>query len=206
MTEGLKMRLKRFDKYETYTLTTPLHKDKTESPSSRDVNMDRIINRFFSASIFTLFLGLSGCAIPGSFLPGQIYSMETGKNLDFEIEVSYGKGDVRAKDKSSGEEFTGTYVAVSGGSVTIGTSFGSVGGTSATTYSGGAMSQTQIGSSKVKTTSINRSMSVMASTSALLFGNQGTVLDCGIMIERGHRPKGIGTCVDREGVFYKLMF
>jgi hypothetical protein len=148
-----------------------------------------------------------GCAAVGSYLPGQIYSMENSKYLDFEIEVSYGKGGVRAKDKQTGEVFTGTYVAIAGGSVTIGSGFGSVGGTRATTsYADGSSSSSRIRGSSVSTTTVQRSMDVMATSTALLFGDKGSVLDCGINIERGHVPKGIGTCIDKEGVLYKLMF
>jgi hypothetical protein len=132
--------------------------------------------------------------------------MESGRHLDFEIEVTYGKGSVRAKDKNSGEMFNGTYVAVAGGRVTIGSGFGTIGGTKATTFSGGDVANTSIGSSTVTMTAVQNSMEVMASSSAILFGDQGTVLDCGINIERGPVPKGIGTCIDKQGVTYKLMF
>jgi hypothetical protein len=125
----------------------------------------------------------------GSYLPGQIYSIENGKHLDFEIEVSFGKGKVRATENATGEVFNGTYVAVSGGSTTIGTGVGRIGDTTATTISG-----------------VQKSINVMATSSAILFGDQGSVLDCSMRIQRGHVPKGIGTCVDKQGVLYKLMF
>lgn len=149
---------------------------------------------------------LSACAVIGSYLPGQIYSMENGRHLDFEIEVTYGKGKVRAKDKTTGEIFNGTYVAISGGRTTIGTGIGTIGGTTTTTVYGNNTANTRIGSSKISNTTIRKSIEVMASSSAILFGDQGTVLDCGINIQRGPVPKGIGTCIDKQGILYKLMF
>jgi hypothetical protein len=161
--------------------------------------------RIVIAGIVVTVLSACGATI-GSFLPGQIYSMENGKHLDFEIEVTYGKGSVRAKDKNSGEAFSGTYVAVAGGRVTIGSGFGTIGGTTARTFSGGNVANTRIGSSNISTTTVQNSMEIMASSTAILFGDQGTVLDCGMNIERGPVPKGIGTCIDKQGITYKLMF
>jgi hypothetical protein len=132
--------------------------------------------------------------------------MENARNLDFEIEVSYGKGGVRSKDKATGESFTGTYVAVAGGRVSIGAANTTIGRTNATTVSGGSVANTTIRPTNASTITTSTTREIMATSSALLFGDKGTVLDCGINIERGHMPKGIGACVDQQGVNYKLMF
>ena len=63
--------------------------------------------RYFITVITTLTI--SGCA--GGMLPGNIYSAN-GKVMQFEIEKSRGSGAVKAIDASTGEQFSGSYVAI----------------------------------------------------------------------------------------------
>lgn len=131
----------------------------------------------------------AGCVTPGEYLSGQIYSIEQGKVLEFEIEVSYGNGKVRAKDPKSGELFQGTYVAISDGDVSTG------------------VANTTVGRRNIPTIVTASSSSILATSSALLVGDKGTMLECAMTIEKSHtRPKGIGSCVDQIKNNYRLQF
>ena len=149
------------------------------------MNFD-ILKKFLG---FLILITITACATPvGQYLPGQIFSIENSRKLEFEIEVSRGKGGVRANDKATGEIFSGTYVAIAGGRVST------------------SLINTATRPTNTPIITTNTTSEIMATSTALLFGDKGTVLDCSINIERGYTPKGIGTCVDQHGFNYRLMF
>lgn len=161
-------------------------------------------SQFYSFFVFSF---LTGCAMPGSYLPGQIYSIETGRDLDFQIEVSYGKGKVKATDKKTGEQFNGTYVAVRGGSVTIGTGFASAGGTNySSVNSNGTFINGSVSGNQTTVTTTQNTLNALATATSFLIGDAGSALECAMNIQPGPVPKGVGECVDRQGVRYKLLF
>jgi len=48
--------------------------------------------------------------------------------------------------------------------------------------------------------------SMEANAIGTMVGDQGTVIDCRMLIQRGIRPHGIGRCLDDEGNEYTLQF
>lgn len=130
-------------------------------------------------------LALTGCA--GGMLPGKIYATD-GRALDFEIEKAHRTGIVRATDRSTGENFTGTYVGLLE-RVDV--------HTSSTTVRGGALAS-GFGSGTIS--------SNLANASAVLRGDKGTVLNCQMKIEAGFSPHGMGDCQDNHGRKYTLQF
>jgi len=135
---------------------------------------------------------LFGCANTGlkvgDMLPGKIYAIDEARILPFEIEVTHGHGKVRAVDPITSENYEGTYGAVSESVVASGRTSTYGGKSPLTSYSSG------------------RASSNMAVANAVLIGDQGNVLDCTIDIQKGKRPRGIGTCKDSKGKTYRLQF
>lgn len=128
-----------------------------------------------------LLLGLASC---GVMLDGRIYALDEAVVLPMQIETSRGHGTIRASHPSTGERLEGTYSGVAGGAagaVLGGGPGGLVGG-------GGAVRRTDV------------------PAIATLIGDQGTVLDCEMLIQAGFRPHGFGTCKDNKGRQYRLQF
>jgi hypothetical protein len=145
--------------------------------------------------VATLALSIvPGCGIP---LSGRIYSLEDGVVLPMKIETSYGHGEIRCHNPATGEHFEGTYSGVSGGAVGISSSSatGSVYSTSGESAFGSAQGTT-VGSVSSRT----------ANAIATMVGDRGTVLDCSMVIQRGPRPHGMGSCEDNHGRQYRLQF
>lgn len=141
---------------------------------------------------YTMVVGLCGlilgCASVGEMLPGKLYSIDDARVLAFEIEVTRGSGKVRAVDPVTSEIYEGTYGAVSQAVGVSGTS------------------STFVGSKTVTSNTYGSASSNMAAANAVLIGNQGNVLDCTIDIQKGFRPRGIGSCSDKKGKTYRLQF
>ena len=131
--------------------------------------------RLTIVGVSVVSLGFCLACVAGRTLPGRIYSLENGIAMPMEIETSYGHGEIRCDDPSTGEHFEGTYSGVSDGFQASGTW-------------------------TVRLQSIN------ANAIATLIGDQGTVLDCRMEIQRGLRPHGLGACVDNAGLPYRLQF
>ena len=136
--------------------------------------------------LWTLFLavGLAGC---GGMIPGQIYT-EQGKMLNFQIERSRGAGAVSAYDASTGEHYSGNYVALRQSVAGMSTAF------------------VQSGNASATGTSFTGMASNMATSSAYLNGDNGSVLSCDMQIQAGLSPHGIGACTDQTGGKYRLQF
>jgi len=134
---------------------------------------------------------LSGCAsLIGTFLDGKMYSLDRPIILPMRIEVTRGAGQMFAADPETGEQFQGTYVAVSDSGVTS---------VFAGTYdsSKGTLTPTIA-------TAVSKRGQVPAM--ATMIGDKGTVLDCRMLIQAGWRPRGMGTCTDNKGGRYSLQF
>lgn len=127
---------------------------------------------------------LSGCV--GFMLDGSLYSLSDGVVLPLEIETSFGRGKIGCLNPKTGERFSGTYAAVSEGSVGHAVALSSTGRPPALAFAG-LRSRT-------------------ATAIATLIGDKGTILDCTMAIEKGWRPHGLGSCTDNNGQQYRLQF
>jgi hypothetical protein len=132
-----------------------------------------------------LALGLAGCV--GGMIPGQIYS-EQGKVLEFQIEKSRGAGAVTAFDPATGEHYAGNYVGIR----------------EVTTTTSGAFVQS--GNTFATGTGFGTIASNMATSTAYLTGDKGSMLNCDMQIQAGFSPHGIGGCSDQKGGRYRLQF
>lgn len=135
--------------------------------------------------LIAMFPTLTACA--GGMIPGTIYSAD-GKVMPFEIEKAHRTGAVKARDPSTGEIFSGTYVGVKE-RVDV--------ATSGTAISGKAVGST-FGSGSVQSNMVN--------ATAYLQGDKGTMLNCEMKIEAGISPHGLGQCDDNKGGKYRLQF
>lgn len=127
-----------------------------------------------------------GCS--GGMIPGSIYSND-GRVLSFEIEKAQRTGAVKAKDPTTGETFTGTYVGVRE-RVDVATSGTAISGWVVASGFGTGSAQSN-----------------MANATAYLKGNKGSMLNCRMRIEAAFfSPHGLGSCVDKQGRKYRLQF
>ncbi len=127
---------------------------------------------------------LAGCGVA---LPGKIYALDDATVLSFEIETSYGTGDMRAHNPKTGETFTGQYTGTTKGG---GYSYGS-----AVNWQTG---QTVSGSVYTAPSSAN--------ARGVLIGDKGTVIEMFLDIKPGLRPKGHGEGRDNHGRRYQVQF
>lgn len=123
---------------------------------------------------------LSSC---GTMLPGQIYTAD-GKVMPFQIEQARRSGKVAATDPDTQEAFAGSYVA--------------------TLARSSAISATLVGDTPRVSTSTGGTN--MATATAFLKGDKGTMLNCVMQIEAGLSPHGIGSCEDNRSKKYRLQF
>lgn len=76
------------------------------------------IRRFSVLSILLLFVFtlIASCAtMPnpvGQMLPGKMYSLQDGTELNFEIQTSYGTGAMTAYNPVTRENFSGQYTGI----------------------------------------------------------------------------------------------
>jgi hypothetical protein len=133
--------------------------------------------------LVTVLMSLSACAPIGSMLPGTIYS-QNGKMMPLQIAVSTGSGAVTASDPATGERFSGTYVGIIERTTGAASAFGPAGFGVATGSVG----------------------SNIASSTAYLSGDKGTMLTCEMQIAAGLSPHGIGSCTDNKNMKYRLQF
>lgn len=138
---------------------------------------------------------LAGCA--GKFLPGKIYSLQDGTELEFSIETSYGTGRMTARNPVTGEVFEGQYTATLEGGSTTQTQI-------STFQPSKAVSKSNMpgqGYTAVSTTAPNS-----ATARGILRGNAGTVIEMVLEIEPGFRPRGHGVGRDNRGQRYQVQF
>jgi hypothetical protein len=128
---------------------------------------------------------LAGCV--GRALPGKIYSLDDAVVMPFEIETSYGTGDMRATNPKTGEKFTGQYTGTTSG-----------GG-----YTYGTVTNQQTGQSANVSA---YSPPTSANARGVLIGDKGTVIEVFLDIKPGVRPKGHGEGRDNQGRRYQVQF
>lgn len=137
--------------------------------------------RMLTISLLTLFL--FGCA--GAMLPGKMYSLKDGVEMNFEIQTSYGTGSMTAYNPSTGESFTGQYTG---------------------TYKGGGYAHGTI-SGPMKTSTVTMySPPTEANARGVLKGDKGTVISIYLDIRPGLRPTGHGEGIDNNNVRYQIHF
>lgn len=141
---------------------------------------------------------LAGCQ---SMLPGKLYSLQDANVMDFEIQTSYGTGDMTAYNHKTGERFTGQYTGTYKGGGTA-TSLGG-GRYSGSSYSSGTISQHSGRVSSTATTFIPPSD---ATARGVLMGDKGTVIELYMEIRPGIVPKGHGEGIDNHGNRYQVQF
>ena len=132
-------------------------------------------------TIFLMVLFISGCS---TMLPGKIIALEDGSILPMQIQTSYGTGEMTAINPKTGENFKGTYTAVS---------------SSAFSSTNGMMGKMPYNDSTVTTSN-------KASSKAVLIGDKGTVLNIYMDIQAGWRPIGFGDAEDNKGKKYSVQF
>jgi len=138
-------------------------------------------------SRIVLFLAALALAACGTAIRGKIYDLDDATILGFEIERSYGTGEMRATNPKTGEKFQGQYTG---------------------TYNGGGMSTSQVtnwqtGQSATVNT-FHRPTS--ANAGGVLIGDKGTVIEIFLTIRPGLVPKGHGTGQDNKGRRYQVQF
>ena len=140
--------------------------------------------RVFATILALGAVGLGGC---GTALPGKIYARDDATVLTFEIERSYGTGEMRATNPKTGEKFEGQYTATpSNGGFSQGT---------ATNWQTGQTATVQTFAAPSK-----------GSGRGVLIGDQGTVIEMYLDIKPGIRPKGHGEGRDNPGRRYQVQF
>lgn len=145
-----------------------------------------------------LFFLLAGCAtgpqpVSGPvMIPGRIYCLKDGAELQFAIERSSGQGMMTALNPVTGERFTGTYSAMvtEGGGVeqsTIANNWGTTTGT--------------VSKTTLATKAIGR---------GVLRGDKGTVISLTMDIKPSYHPainpSGFGEGTDNNGLKYQIQF
>jgi hypothetical protein len=151
-----------------------------------------------SAALLAL-VSSSGCALGMIHVPGKIYSVKDGTviSVDFVPGALGGGGYISGTNTKTGELFEGTFAGVTEGAESVG--FGSAAG-SAYSNSGATAHGFATGTSFASTNSTTMDNIVM------MVGNLGTVLDCKLLVQRGLRPRGIGSCTDNTDKIYRLIF
>ncbi len=135
--------------------------------------------------ILLITLSLISCA--GKILPGKMYSLTNGTEMDFKIQTSYGTGSLSAFNPSTGENFTGQYTGTyQGGGSSHGTIYNANGNRAATvaTYS----------------------PPTNANARGILKGDKGTIISIYLDIQPGFRPTGHGEGIDNNNVRYQVQF
>jgi len=120
-------------------------------------------------------------------LPGKMFTLNDGVEMDFEIQTSYGTGSLTAYNPTTGERFTGQYTSIlNGGGYTEGTIYNS-------------------GNQNTSTVTIF-SPPTGANARGILKGDKGTVIDIFLIIQPGLRPIGYGEGVDNKDARYQVQF
>lgn len=133
---------------------------------------------------------LAGCAVTtanpiGSYIPGRMVSLSDGKVYPMQIQLSYGSGKVVATDPVSGEILDGSYTAIQTTRTVQ---------TSRPTWLGDQQTATAVEQSNT------------AEGTAILVGNQGTVVSLKLHIRAGNPPIGYGEGEDNKGKKYSVQF
>ncbi|MBN1377749.1 MAG: hypothetical protein JXA04_00785 [Gammaproteobacteria bacterium] len=123
----------------------------------------------------------------GSMIPGTMYSLKDGTQIQLQLQTSYGTGAMTGFNPVTGENFSGQYTGI---------------------YKGGGTEQ------GVYTNSWGFSTGSVTTTSAptgavakgVLVGDKGTVINMNMEIQPGARPTGFGEGVDNNGVQYQIQF
>jgi hypothetical protein len=139
-----------------------------------------------AVTILVATLVLVGCA-----LKARIYNLDTGQVLVATFNYSgSGKGPIEIT-LPSGEVCKGEYLTVAGGSMAWGSVFATVYGPA--------------GSATATDTGYSGSIENKQKGSAIVTGNQGTVVECEY-VTTAAGAEGYGACKDNKGNRYKLMF
>jgi hypothetical protein len=125
-----------------------------------------------------LLLVLTGC---GRMLPGAMYDLRDGTQLDFAIETSRGVGSMTAYNPQTGETFTGQYSGL---------------------FHGGGTALAHSAAGNV----LAVAPPTGANARGILRGDQGTVIGVYLDIRPGFRPVGNGTAQDNKGGRYQVHF
>ena len=129
-------------------------------------------------------LTVSSCA--GGMLPGQMYSLDDGSELNFKIEKSRGTGSMTAYNTVTGERFNGQYTGK---------------------YTGGERSFGTVSGQGDNISTIQSFTPPSGATArGILRGDQGTVIEVYLDITPGFRPTGFGEGLDNKGRRYQLQF
>ena len=145
--------------------------------------------RFIVAVI--LLISLIGCSsytpqyvyTGGQMIPGRLISLSDGSLIPLQIELSNGQGQVFGTHPTTGEVFNGSYVGVAD------------------------VRYTEYTTDNETTQAVEVSTSVPAS--AILLGDQGTVINILLHIKPGTAfiaPIGYGEGTDNHGEKYNLQF
>lgn len=149
-------------------------------------------------SSLALLSVLSGCAVGPppqpvvTMIPGRIYCLKDGTELQFAIERTNGQGSMTATNLTTGERFTGTYSAMvtEGGAVEHSTLANNWGTTTGTVS---------------KTT-----MATKAVGRGILRGDKGTIISLTLEIKPSYNPainpSGFGEGTDNHGLVYQIQF
>lgn len=128
-----------------------------------------------------LVILLSGCV--GRMLPGAMYDLKDGTQLDFSIQTSRGTGKMTAYNPQTGESFNGLYSG---------------------SFRGGGVAMASVGTTGGNVLAF--SPPTGANASGILRGSQGTVIAIYLDINPGFRPTGHGTGQDNQGNRYQVHF
>ena len=153
------------------------------------------------------YLGLAAIAMLlvacGTKLPGKLYSLEDGVVMEFQIERSYGTGDMYAQNLKTGEKFSGQYTGTyKGGGTTTTTGSGDYSGTTSSSSTGTIYRH----SGSVSTSSTSFTPPSDATARGVLIGDKGTVIELYMDIRPGIVPKGHGEGIDNKGRRYQVQF
>ena len=150
-------------------------------------------------SVLAILLALlSACAVAPQtpagpiMIPGRIYCLKDGAELQFAIERSSGLGTMTAFNPATGERFTGSY--------------------SAMITEGGGVEQSTVANNWGTTT--GTVSTVKAATKAegrgVLRGDKGTVINLRMDIRPSYHPQinpsGFGEGTDNNGLTYQVQF
>jgi len=145
-------------------------------------------------AIILLAVLLAGCATKpdpyriGAMQPGRIISLSDGKILPMQAEIlrrSRPIGKMTALDPTTGEQFSGTYTLIVETKVT---------------------QQSRPGLLFDQETGEAVQVSNVASGTAVLVGDKGTVLNIKLLVRTGHPPVGTGDAEDNKGKKYSIQF
>jgi len=128
-----------------------------------------------------LFFGCIRATNVGRMLPGKMYSMQDGTELEFRIETSRGSGGLEAVNRETGEHFTGHYAA---------------------SYVGGGSAVGLLGDVPMVMVAVPTG----ANAQGILRGDRGTVIGIYLTIKPGDTPTGHGTGKDNRGQHYQVYF